>query len=197
MIPVDDLNLEVMTRVVELVELRGQARHDSRSALDRLQHEQDIVPVLLELVQGDDLGYSHRAAAAALLADWRDHRVLPVLQELADSGIEALQEIALSTLFRFGDPDGTDRIMALLDHEDRNLAGRACDYLGASRPARVVAPLAQIIDGDDPVLRHRAVEALVHHGSSEAHATLKAHMVDEDDPELRAVIRQALARCKE
>jgi len=190
----NDIHLQVMARIVELVELQGQARTESRSALERMQSKDDIVPVLLALVQGNALGYAHRAAAAQLLADWRDKRVLPVLQELVESGVEALQEAALSALYRFGDPTGIDRIIGLLDHRNRSLAGRACDYLGASRLTKVVAPLARVIDDEDPALRYRAVDALANHGSNEARAILEARAQSGDDAELGKKIREALTR---
>lgn len=188
----NDMRLEIMTRIVEYTELQGQARLDTRLILERMQQQQDIVPIILDLLKSDELGYSNRTAAAELLADWREERVLPILQELIDSGIEPLQEVALSAFYRFSEPVGIDILIKLLNNNDRNLVERACDYLGTSRLKKVVIPLIRILNHHDPRLRYRAILALGHHGSSEAYTALETRFEHEEDPELKAKIYKVL-----
>jgi len=69
-----------------------------------------------------------------------------------------------------------------------------CDYLGASRLVRVIAPLVSVIDSDEAALRCRAIEALAYHGSDEALAALEARANRENDPELVVKIREVLAQ---
>lgn len=169
----DNLRVKIMARIVELVEFSGSARQDSLEKLKAYNQKQDIVPIILDLILGDDLGYSHRTAAAMLLAEWQEQRVLPVLEQLLGSNFFALQEAALSALYRFGDPLGIEPIIAVLDHPDHQLAGLACDYLGASSSVKVVAPLTRLLNQADDYLKQRAIQALKAHGSEEAQKALE------------------------
>jgi len=189
-----EIRLKVTTLIVELTEMRGPARQERREALAALHRRHDIVPLLIELVRDDTLGYDHRGATAQLLADWRAEKLLPVLDELLQSGVGALQETALAALFRFGDPAGIDGLIALLDHPDQDTAWRACDYLGESRSPRGIAPLVCAIGGAHPMLRRRAVDALARYGTEEAYAALESCSRSVLDPELAARIHQALTR---
>jgi HEAT repeat protein len=85
-------------------------------------------------------------------------------------------------------------LIALLAHPGKDVVRYAAMLAGHTRAPAVLAPLRQLLAGDDASLRHAAAVGLLRMDDAAARAALIAHLATETDDEIRALIHAAEKR---
>lgn len=181
--------------------LRSESAHMRARAAQSLGYRGEArgAAPLLELLSGEESSHRVRATAYTALGRLADPRALPVLGRcLRDEAREEIRGDCVAALGGLGSPESLDLVIETFRSDANPLVrNRAIDTLGRFTRPESVALLTNLLAGENPSRRRRAISALGHTGMHEAVAPLLARLRDAGGTAERAAIVEALARLRD
>lgn len=157
---------------------------------ERQRRDEENFKILVAQLHHD--GMSYRIKAAESLGNTGDCRAVePLIVLLSDESTE-LVWVTAQSLGRLGDPRAVAPLIPLLEDRDRWVRRGAAWALGEIGDAQAVAALLPLLGDRRADVRLAAVEALGKIGEPAALEPLNRLMDNEDEPEVRVVVRQAI-----
>ncbi len=149
------------------------------------------VPRLLEELAADRLGGVGQARILRLLAQSGAPETLPPILAVMDDPRHVVREAAIEAVAEFDDPRASAVLVRLLGDADTDVVKQAASRLGERRDAGAVEALGKLLERNEQGVRYSAARALANIAEPQAHQVLVAHLPQEADEEVRAVIEQA------
>jgi HEAT repeat protein len=157
---------------------------------ERQRRDEENFKILLRQLHHD--GMSYRIKAAEALGYTGDCRAVePLIVLLSDPATE-LVWVTAQSLGRLRDPRAVDPLIPLLQDRDRWVRRGAARALGEIGDSRAVEPLLPLLADRRADVRTAAAEALGRIGEPAALDPLNRLLEDEDEPEVRVAVRQAI-----
>jgi HEAT repeat protein len=146
------------------------------------------VPRLLAAISVDRLGGVGQARILRLLAECRAPEALPSIIVAIDDPRHIVREAAIDAVATFDDPSATAALVRLLGDPDSDVVKQASSRLGARRDVEALEALGRLLKRREQGVRYSAARALAAFAEPRARELLVAHLRDENDEEVRAVI---------
>jgi HEAT repeat protein len=177
-------------------ELRALADADSPALAEALRSLEArgaaVAPRLIEELALDRLGGVGRARILTLLARiGAPEGATPAIAAVDDPS-PVVRATAIDAVAAFDDPRVEPTLLRLLGNPDADVVGQAAARLGDRRATGAVQRLGDLLFNPDQGVRYAAARALARVGTPEARDWLRAALARETDPEVRAIIEEAL-----
>jgi len=192
--PDDQANTLLKQRLISLADDRPESYQPAYTWF--VHQGPEVAGALAEALDDASLGSVCHWRILLLLGHFAQEETLPAIRNALHRALSPYDPVvlpgAMQALAALRIPAATQALIALLDENNTDIVKQAAALLGRTGDLAAVAPLLQLLGGNDPSLRYSAARGLTQLDDPSVRDALRRHLDDETDVEVRRLIESAL-----